>query len=750
MITKTFDITGMHCASCAHIIESQLHKQRGVAKVQANFGTEKATITFDESMTQVHDLNDAIKPFGYQMTNTEHDQKTSDTGHDHMAMGEMDGQQEKILFALPVTIATFMLMMWDIAARSFSSVPNLPLPMDLMNIMFMIISSIFIFWIGKPYLEGVVRFARYGVANMDSLVGIGTLTAYVYSAIITLLPQAKTLLSLPEYTYFDVTIVVIGFVTLGKYLETRSKRSTGDAIKKLIGLQAKTATVIRDKNEVEIPISEVVIGDVLVVKPGSKIPVDGVILSGSTSIDESMITGESIPVDKKIGDTVIGSTLNKQGSIQCRATKVGSDTMLAQIIHMVEEAQGSKAPIQALADRFSAVFVPIVLVIAIVSLVIWVFVGTSYIGQSLAVSYGILSFVGVLIIACPCALGLATPTAIIVGVGKGAENGILIKNAESLELLSKVDTLVIDKTGTLTKGTPEVIDVIVYDNAYTEYDLIQSAASIESLSEHPLAQAIVRYAKSKKLSIRQVTDFMALEGVGVKAIENGKALYIHKPDIQQTDERIAGLQKQGKTVIVVEIANSMVGLISLSDTVKDGAASAVVALQKRGLTVIMMTGDNALAARYIAGQLGIKTVVSDVLPHEKASKIMELQSKGNRVAMAGDGINDALALVQAEVGIAMATGTDVAIESAGITLIHGDIAKISQAIDLSHSTMRTIKQNLFWAFIYNIIGIPVASGILYPVWGIVLNPIFAGLAMALSSVSVVSNSLRLRLIKITQ
>jgi Cu2+-exporting ATPase/Cu+-exporting ATPase len=359
MITKTFDITGMHCASCAHIIESQLHKQRGVAKVQANFGTEKATITFDESVTQVDDLNDAIKQFGYQMANTEHDQKTSDTGHDHVSMGETDGQQEKILFAFPVTIATFMLMMWDIAARSFSSVPNLPLPMDLMNIIFMIISSIFIFWIGKPYLEGVVRFARFGVANMDSLVGIGTLTAYLYSSIITLLPQVKTLLSLPEYTYFDVTIVVIGFVTLGKYLETRSKRSTGDAIKKLIGLQAKTATVIRDKNEVEIPISEVVIGDVFIVRPGSKIPVDGIILSGSTSIDESMITGESIPVDKKVGDTVIGSTLNKQGSIQCRVIKVGSDTMLAQIVHMVEEAQGSKAPIQALADRISVVFVPI-------------------------------------------------------------------------------------------------------------------------------------------------------------------------------------------------------------------------------------------------------------------------------------------------------------------------------------------------------------------------------------------------------
>ncbi|MEI7653466.1 MAG: heavy metal translocating P-type ATPase [bacterium] len=748
MITKTFDITGMHCASCAHIIESQLHKQKGVTKVQANFGTEKATVTFDESVTQAHELNDAIKPFGYQMAHTEHDQKTSDTGHDHMAMVEMDGQEDKILFALPLTIATFILMMWDIAARSFSSVPNLPLPMDLTNIILMIVSTIFIFWIGKPYLDGVVRFARYGVANMDTLVGIGTLTAYLYSSIITLLPQVMTLLSLPEYTYFDVVIVVIGFVTLGKYLETRSKRRTGDAIQKLVGLQAKTATVIRDKNEVEIPISEVVIGDIFVVKPGSKIPVDGVIIRGSTSIDESMITGESIPVDKKVEDTVIGATLNKQGSIQCRATKVGSDTMLAQIIHMVKEAQGSKAPIQALADQISAVFVPVVLVISLLSLVVWIFIGTSYIGQSLALTYGILSFVGVLIIACPCALGLATPTAIIVGVGKGAEHGILIKDAESLELLSNVDTLVVDKTGTLTKGTPEVTDVVVFEKAYTDKDLIQSAASVEALSEHPLAQAVVTYAKSKNISLRPVTDFMALEGVGVKAIENGKALSIHKPDRDQTDERITHLQTQGKTVIIVEVDKKVVGLISLSDTVKEGAASAVEALQKRGLSVIMMTGDNALAARYIADQLGIKTVVSDVLPQEKASKIKELQSQGHRVAMAGDGINDAPALVQAEVGIAMATGTDVAIESAGITLIHGDISKVTQAVDLSRSTMRTIRQNLFWAFIYNVIGIPVAAGVLYPVWGIVLNPIFAGLAMALSSVSVVSNSLRLRLTRI--
>jgi Cu2+-exporting ATPase/Cu+-exporting ATPase len=548
----------------------------------------------------------------------------------------------------------------------------------------------------------------------------------------------------PDYTYFDVVIVVIGFVTFGKYLETRSKRRTGDAIKKLIGLQAKTAMVIRDGKEMEIAVGEVVVGDLIVIKPGAKIPVDATITQGYTSIDESMITGESVPVDKKVGDSVIGATINKQGSITCKATKVGTDTMLAQIIKMVEDAQGSKAPIQALADRISAIFVPIVLVVAVLSLLLWVGIGTIFIGQSLAISYGILSFVGVLIIACPCALGLATPTAIIVGVGKGAENGILIKNAESLELLSKVNTVVLDKTGTLTKGTPEVADIVVQDKSYTSEMLMQFAASVEKLSEHPLAQAIAQYAAAKKIPHLQVTDFTALEGVGVKATADGRMIYIHKPESNDSDNKLKELQQQGKTVVIVEIDGKKAGLVSLSDTVKDNARSAIEKLHKMHVEVIMLTGDNTHAAHYIAKQLQIDKVIAEVLPQEKAGKIKELQSKGRVVAMAGDGINDAPALVQAEVGIAMATGTDVAIESADITLIHGDISKISQVIDLSRSTMLTVKQNLFWAFIYNIVGIPVAAGLLYPLWGVVLNPVFAGLAMAFSSVSVVSNSLRLK------
>lgn len=515
-----------------------------------------------------------------------------------------------------------------------------------------------------------------------------------------------------------------------------------------MGLQAKTATVVRDGIEVEIDINDVVLGDIIIVKPGAKIPVDGKIIEGKTSIDESMISGESMPVDKVEGDLVIGSTINKQGNIKFQATKIGSDTMLAQIIKMVEEAQGSKAPIQAMADKVSSIFVPIVLGIAFLTLVLWIIIGIPILGQSLAISYGILSFVGILVIACPCALGLATPTAIIVGVGKGAENGILIKNAESLELLNKVNTIVFDKTGTITKGKPEVTDVIIFDQTYNENEILKYVGSVEKLSEHPLAQAISDSLFLKNIPFLDVKDFVSLEGVGVKAIVNNKNVYIHKPSKDEVDSRLKLLQEEGKTVVVVEIDNKKIGVIALNDTIKDGAKNAIVKLHKKGIKVIMLTGDNLLTAKYIAQQVGINNVIAEVLPNEKAGKIKELQQEGSIVAMAGDGVNDAPALMQADVGIAMATGTDVAIESAGITLIHGDIDKISQAILLSKMTVRTVKQNLFWAFIYNVVGIPVAAGLLYPIWGIILNPVFAGLAMAFSSVSVVSNSLRLKLKKL--
>ena len=768
MNTKTYNIKGMHCASCSAIITNKISKIDGIKNVDVNFATEKANINFKGDSVDLKIMNNEIEKLGYSMSPID---ENSMKGHDmskmspeeHMKMSGMDHsehlglnqskalkekeleiQKSKTQFVLPLALFIFFIMMWDIGSKTFSFIPNLPIQMELLNIISMLLATVVIFWIGKPFLKGVVRFIQYRVANMDTLIGIGTLTAYIYSTVITLFPQIRIIMKLPDYTYFDVVIVVIGFITLGKYLEARSKQRTGEAIEKLLELQAKTALVIRDGKEIEIAISDVMVGDIIIVKPGAKIPVDGKITEGSTSIDESMITGESIPVDKKVGDIVIGATINKQGSIRIEATKIGGETMLAQIIRMVEEAQGSKAPIQAMADKISSVFVPIVLIIAFVTLLIWIFVGIPILGQSMAISYGILSFVGILVIACPCALGLATPTAIIVGVGKGAEHGILIKNAESLELLSKVNTVVLDKTGTITKGKPEVTDIIILDKIYSESDILRLAGSVEKLSEHPLAQSIAESAITKNIILVSVTDFTSLEGVGVKAKIENKNIYIHKPTTEDKNDNLKILQEQGKTVVVVEIDNKKIGLIALSDTIKDTAKEAISKLHKKGIKVIMLTGDNRLAAEYIAKQVNIDDVFAEVLPSEKTGKIKSLQDEGRIVAMAGDGINDAPALTQANVGIAMATGSDIAIESAGIALLHGDINKISQAIDLSKSTMRTIKQNLFWAFIYNIIGIPVAAGLLFPIWGIVLNPIFAGMAMALSSVSVVGNSLRLK------
>ena len=757
MINKIFQIKGMHCASCSAIITKKLSKLGGVNSIDVNFATEKANIDFDDNKINISQMNSEIEKLGYSIhdssENSDHHQNMSVMDHsEHLGLyssknekeQELKDQKAKTQFVLPLALFIFVIMIWDITSKSFSFIPNLPIPMELFNIISMVLSTVVIFWIGKPFISGVVRFAKYRVANMDTLIGIGTLTAYLYSTVITLFPQVQIAMKLPEYTYFDVVIVVIGFITLGKYLEARSKQKTGEAIEKLLELQAKTALVIRDNIEIEIPISEVIISDIIIVKPGSKIPVDGKIIEGSSSIDESMITGESIPVDKKVGDMVIGATINKQGSFRFEATKVGGETMLAQIIRMVEEAQGSKAPIQAMADKISSIFVPVVLGIAFLALLIWLFVGIPILGQSLAISYGILSFVGILVIACPCALGLATPTAIIVGVGKGAEHGILIKNAESLELLSKVDTVVLDKTGTITKGKPEVTDILILDKAFSENEILKLAGSVEKLSEHPLAQSIADSAIAKNITLGNVSDFISLEGVGVKGIVEYKNIYIHKPEINDSDLNLKKLQEQGKTVVVVEVDNKKIGLIALSDTIKESAIEAISKLHRKGIKVIMLTGDNHLAALYIAKQVNIDDVISEVLPSEKTGKIKSLQNEGRIIAMAGDGINDAPALVQANVGIAMATGSDIAIESAGIALLHGDINKISQAIDLSKSTMRTIKQNLFWAFIYNVIGIPVAAGLLYPIWGIVLNPIFAGLAMAFSSVSVVGNSLRLK------
>lgn len=754
-------MAGMHCASCAAIITKSLLKVEGITDVQVNYVTETARVSFDRTDVPVETMNAAVIKYGYRLSPHAASQSVpssidpgslalpprSGQGQSQRA-AERVSQQAKAEFVFPLALIVFIIMLWDIAAKSLATIPNVPLPMEMFNVLSLVLATVVMFWIGQPFIAGVVRFARYRVANMDTLIGIGTLSAYLYSTLITLLPQFRERFQLPDYTYFDVVIVVIGFVTLGKYLESKSKEKTGEAIKKLLNLQAKTALVLRDGKEEEVPVSSVVVGDIVIVKPGAKIPVDGKIVDGTTSVDESMITGESMPTDKGVGDVVIGATLNKQGNIQLAATKIGSDTLLSQIIRMVEEAQGSKAPIQATADRISSIFVPVVLGIALTSLLAWAVIGSFFLGQTVALSYGLLSFVGVLVIACPCALGLATPTAIIVGVGKGAQHGILVKDAESLELLSQVDTVVFDKTGTITKGNPSVTDIVVLDNHYTEQQIVVLAGSVERKSEHPLSAAIVARVNEMKLDFAPTEDFRVFEGMGVEARVLDVQVSIHKPEKDSSNPQLRALQAEGKTVVIVEVNGKAVAFIALADTIKDEAVTAIASLHKQGIRTILLSGDNQVVAQEIAKEAGIDTVLAEVLPHEKADKVRALQATGRVVAMVGDGINDAPALVQANVGIAMATGTDIAIESAGVTILHGDLRRVVQVIGLARATIRTVKQNLFWAFIYNVIGIPVAAGLLYPLWGIILNPIFAGLAMALSSLSVVANSLRLKTIKL--
>jgi Cu2+-exporting ATPase/Cu+-exporting ATPase len=752
MSTRILKIKGMHCASCAAVITKKLSDLPHVHSVSVNYGNEKAKIDFNENEVSINLMNEEIGKLGYSLIDPG---DMEGHGHDHVSMkeDELSMLKEKTEFILPITGVIFLLMMWDIFSRITTWVPNLPIPMALFNIFSMVIATVALFGVGKPYLQGVVRFIRYRVANMDTLIGLGTLVAYSYSMIITLFPSVGILLRVPEYTYFDVTIVVIGFITLGKYLEARSKKKTGDAIEKLLNLQAKTAQVLRGGKEIEIPIGEVVHGDLIIVKPAGRIPVDGVITEGSSYVDESMLTGESMPVGKKVGDNVVSGTMNTSGSFTFKATKVGHETMLARIVKMVEEAQGSRAPIQALADKISGVFVPIVLILAFVSFALWLLVGTSYFGFSQSLSIGLVSFVGILVIACPCALGLATPTAIIVGVGKGAKEGILIKDASTLEKLGKVDVVVVDKTGTLTKGKPELVSIKNLSDK-SDNELISILASLEKRSEHPIALAAVFFADEKGIPLHSVDKFDAIKGKGVKGVVSGTEYFagntklIEDLNLPFNRESLGKETKEGRTPVVVATQEKVLGVIMIADSIKPETNEAVTYLHKLGIKIVMLTGDDRNTAEFVAQQIGIDEVVAEVMPEDKLNKIKELQSQGKIVAMAGDGVNDAPALAQADVGVAMATGTDVAIESAGVTLLHGDIGKLVKAVNLSKITMRGIKQNLFWAFFYNIVGIPLAGGLFYPIFGWLLSPVFAGFAMAMSSVSVVSNSLRIKVKKI--
>ena len=763
MKKETFAVKGMHCASCASIITKKVKRIEGISGINVNVATENASIEYDPQKTDINKINNELRPLGYSIHSGDHagmDMENMEgmSGMDHSVhlgigktkeekLAELKKEETSVRWSLPVSLLVFAITMWEVLSGLISGFPMFPLSSSAVSSVTMIIATIILFTIGRPFLQGVYRFAKYHVANMDTLVGLGAVTAYIYSVIIILFPAIKEAFNMPDFVYFDVVIIVISFVKLGKYIEARAKLRTGEAIEKLISLQAKTALVVKDGKEMEIPVEKVSLSDILRVKPGSKIPVDGVIMSGASSIDESMITGEPIPADKKEGDTVTGSTINKQGSFLMRATKVGSDTMLAHIIMMVQEAQGSRAPIQALADKISAVFVPVVLLIAFGSFVAWIFVAPYFIDQSTALTYGILSFVGVLAIACPCALGLATPTAIVVGVGKGAENGILVKSAESLEKMGAVKVLVVDKTGTITKGDPVVTDIETYGD-FDRGEILKLAASVETLSEHPLAKAITKKASDEGVVLSEARDFKATEGVGVYGMIDGKNISIKKPSNENHSDAVKKLQSEGKTAVIISLEGKDIGVIAISDVLKENVADSIRNLKKMGIEVVMLTGDNKVAAEYIAKQAGIERVFAEVMPHDKADKIKELQAEGILVAMAGDGVNDAPALAQADVSIAMSTGTDVAIETADITLLHGDIANIPKAFKLSRMTMAAIRQNLFWAFVYNLVGIPLAAGLFYPIWGIILNPIFAGMAMAGSSVSVVLNSLRLKIKKI--
>ena len=759
----------MHCASCAGIIEKTFKKVEGVSSAEVNYGTEKVKVAFDELKTNALELSKKIEPLGYslaldQENSHAHGKQSAEemgmSADEHAAhlgltqskkekLSEVVAMRTKVISALPLAVFAALVMGWDILAQYGVVAPMTSTVKEFVHHLLPIFATYILFVVGKPYLMGLYRFLRYGKANMDTLIGIGTTTAFLYSFAVTAFEEVLKPFVNVEYQYYDVTIVVITFIALGKYLEAQSKIKTGDAIEKLLNLQAKTALVFREGKEVEISVNDVKQGDFIIVKPGAKIPVDGVITEGNSFIDESMVTGEPMPAQKESGDSVVSGTINTSGSFIFKATKVGSETLLAQIIKMVEDAQGSKAPIQALADKISSVFVPVVLVIAFLTLGTWLIIGSQYLGFSQALSFGLVSFVGILVIACPCALGLATPTAIIVGVGKGAKEGVLIKDAATLEKLHKVNTVVVDKTGTITKGKPTLVDIQNLSSLHND-ELISILASLEKKSEHPIAHAIVNYAQERNISVFDVSNFEGIQGKGLKGLIHGieyfvgNAKLVNDLNVSFDVAKLNEFTSQGKTPVILATKEKVIGFVMVSDEIKTESIAAVKNLHELGIKVVMLTGDDEKAAKYIASLVGIDDVVAHVLPQDKLAKIKELQAEGRIVAMAGDGVNDAPALAQADVGIAMGTGTDVAIESAGITLLGGDISKLVKAIKLSKITMRGIKQNLFWAFIYNIVGIPLAAGALYPVFGWMLNPVFAGFAMAMSSVSVVSNSLRIK------
>jgi P-type Cu+ transporter len=741
----TIPIGGMTCAACVQRVEKAIDKLEGVTKVSVNLATEKATVEYDSQVIRLSAIKQCIEKTGYQAL--EIDKNTVDED-------KLRKEKEiKTLWTKFIVASVFGLPLLYFAMVPMVSWWPFPIPKALNPMMYPLRFALLQISLVTPIIIAGYKFYTIGFKaliqrspNMDSLVAIGTSAAILYSIYNTIQIMEGNFGAV-EGLYYETAGVIIALILLGKSLEAVSKGKTSEAIKKLMGLAPKTAIVIENGKEIEVPIDEVEIGNVILVKPGDKIPVDGVVLEGTTSVDEAMLTGESMPVDKKAGDKVFAASINKNGMIKFQATKVGSDTALAQIIKLVEDAQGSKAPIAQMADIVSGYFVPIVCSIALLAFLAWLIAGEP-------LAFAVTIFISVLVIACPCALGLATPTAIMVGTGKGAENGILIKGGEALETTHKINTIVFDKTGTITEGKPEVTDIVPVEGVKSER-LLQIAASGEKGSEHPLGEAIVRGAEKEKLEILKVEQFEAIPGHGIEVvIEDIKVLIGNKKlmddkqisldSLRVTSDRLAG---EGKTPMYIAMNGTLAGIIAVADVVKESSAKAIKKLQEMGIEVAMITGDNRKTAEAIAKQVGIDRVLAEVLPQDKSNEVKKLQAEGKKVCMVGDGINDAPALVQADIGIAIGSGTDVAMESADIVLMRSDLMDVPTAIKLSKSTIRNIKQNLFWAFGYNVAGIPIAAGILHLFGGPLLNPIFAAAAMAFSSVSVVSNALRLKRFK---
>ena len=738
-LSKTFPVEGMTCASCVSRVEKKLSSLQGVHAVDVNLATEQVLVDYISALVDFESLRSALEEAGYRLLP---ENSVCSSGDEERYLKHLSELKLKLIFS---GLTSLMVMFLSMQGESLFNTQ-----LQTLSITLFILATPVQFYCGGQFYRGAFNGLRHGYADMNTLIAVGTSTAYFYSAWVTLLPGLSASLDV----YYDTSVMIITLVLLGRWMEARAKHNASSAIKKLMGLQPKTAHVEREGKELEVSVEDLTMGDVVLVRPGEKIPVDGILIEGQSSIDESMLTGESVPVEKKSGDEAIGASLNKTGFFKMRVTRMGKDTVLAQIIQLVKQAQGSKAPVQRLADKIAGIFVPAVIGLALLAFAFWWGFGDSF-GPlpTTPFLFALMIFISVMIIACPCALGLATPTAIMVGTGKGAEMGILIKSGEALEQAEKLDTIVFDKTGTLTFGKPEVADVLLSPAAVLNADrLLLLAGSLEKQSEHPLAQAVVMEAKKHNLRLETVSGFEALPGFGVQGkienknvfLGNVKLMQEQKIDFSSMNDDLEKLATQGKTPMLLSVDGKLEGLITTTDKLKPYAKECVHRLKRMGLKVMMVTGDNRKTAQAVAQQLDIDDVISEVLPSGKRDEIRKLMEEGRKVAMVGDGINDAPALAESTVGIALGSGTDVAMEASDITLVTSDLRAVAQAIELSRRTMAKIRQNLFWAFFYNVMGIPIAAGILYPFYGVLLKPVFAAVAMSLSSVSVVGNSLLLK------